>query len=324
MKAGNLSLVKNMNNALVWNYLAEKGGVSITDIAKSVGLSFPTVNRALESGLEKGIIAQGEISNSSVGRKPQIYELNKNFSNILCIEVNEEIINYEIKDFCGKTFADGACKCVRKNIIDDLVEIINSCIKTYGKIDLAAISMTGVVSGSTVVSSYLYPSLDGINICDTLFLITGVRTIIENNMRILGYTANALIEDKDDKTVGVLMFSKEGIGSCNIIRGQIQSGNGGFAGEVGYIPFDERNIKKPDIYAKITAAVVSVLAPHDLIIYNEIENISNEDVMVIVKKYLPEYAIPQIISDRDCYKDSMNGIYLMSRGYLMALAAKEK
>ena len=323
MKAGNLSLVKNLNNSLVWNYLAEHSGASITEMAKAIGLSFPTVNRALEKGLEHGIIAQGEINNSSVGRKPQIYNLNKAYSKILCIAVFEGYIKYEVKDFCGGTIEDGEYNKVRKNVIDDLIEIINWAVKKYKKIDLAALSLTGVIAGPVMVDSYLYPALNGVNICDKLFIITGVRTVMENNMRNLGYTANLRTEDKENKTVSVIRFSKEGIGNCNIIRGKIQRGNGGFAGEVGYIPFGVRDTKKPDIFARIISSVIALVAPHELILYNELEKISDDDILNIVKKTLPRYAIPQIITKHNCIEDQMEGIYLMSRGYLMAMVANE-
>ena len=323
MKAGNLSLVKNINNSLVWNYVAEHSGASITEMAKAIGLSFPTVNRALEKGLEFGIIAQGEINNSSVGRKPQIYKLNKDFSKILCIAVYEGYIKYELKNFCGERIDGGEYPKVRKNVIDDLIEIINWAVKKYKKIDLTALSLTGVIAGPVMVDSYLYPSLEGMNICDKLFIITGVKVVMENNMRILGYTANSRTVEKETKTVSVVRFSKEGIGNCNIIRGKIQRGNGGFAGEVGFIPFGVRDTRKPDIFAKIIVSVIALVAPHELILYNELEKISDEEIMCIVKKNLPMYAIPQITTKHSCYEDQMEGIYLMSRGYLMAIVAQE-
>ena len=324
MKAGNLSLVKNINNSLVWSYVAQHAGASITEMAKKIGLSFPTVNRALEKGLEHGIIAQGEVNNSAVGRKPQIYKLNKNFAKILCIAIYDGYIKYELKDFLGETIEAGEYTKVRKDIVDDLIEIINWAVRKFKKIDLAALSIAGVIAGPVMVESCTYPVLNGMNLCDKLFFITGVKVVMENNMRNLGYTAKANTNNKEEKTVSVIRFSKEGVGNCNIIRGKIQRGNGGFAGEVGFIPFEVNDMKKPDIYAKIIISVIALVAPHELILYNELEKISDEDILSLVKKSMPMYAIPKVIAKHSCYDDQMEGIYLMGRGYLMALMTQEK
>lgn len=85
-----LSLVRKINYNTVWEYLLSNNEDSISGIAKNVGLSFPTVNRAIEYGLSINLIESGTIENTSFGRKPQTYKLNDKYAHNLAIFVDNK------------------------------------------------------------------------------------------------------------------------------------------------------------------------------------------------------------------------------------------
>lgn len=318
MKIGKISLLKNINNEAVWQLLSKQyGQMSITELSKTTGLSFPTVNRVIECGLANGLVTEGEILDSTLGRRPQMYKLNKDFADILCILLDNGVLYFELKDFCENTLMKGKAACIHENVTDDIAELINNTARSAGKITLAALSISGIVDGSVILRSYRYPYLNGADISKILLEKSGIRVILENDMRILGYAAKKTVSGIEQKTVSVIQYGHSGIGCCNIINGKILRGLGGFAGEVGFLPFGDRNLNEYDIYEKIIEAVISVAAPHAIIIYNDNKKISVSGIVRRVKEFIPPFAFPEIISAQDFYKDEMYGLFYMGRSRLM-------
>lgn len=70
------SIVKLTNYRSVWGYIHKNKQATIPQIAKSIGLSLPTVTRAIDYGVAEGIINPDGVIGAERGRKAQVYKLN--------------------------------------------------------------------------------------------------------------------------------------------------------------------------------------------------------------------------------------------------------
>lgn len=93
------SIVKLTNYRSVWGYIHKNKQATIPQIAKSIGLSLPTVTRAIDYGIAEGIINPDGVIGAERGRKAQVYKLNADYMHFLLIYLDSDVLSYRIHDF---------------------------------------------------------------------------------------------------------------------------------------------------------------------------------------------------------------------------------
>lgn len=73
------SIVKLTNYCSVWGYIHKNKQATIPQISKDIGLSLPTVTRAVDYGVAEGIIEPDGVIGAERGRKAQVYKLHADY-----------------------------------------------------------------------------------------------------------------------------------------------------------------------------------------------------------------------------------------------------
>lgn len=95
----NLSTKQN-NRKLVLDYIQDKSEVVIADIASETGISKPTIQKVLRFYEDQGLVVtagKGE-STEEGGKKPLLYQFNKDFGSILTVHIGPSFIFGAIAD----------------------------------------------------------------------------------------------------------------------------------------------------------------------------------------------------------------------------------
>ena len=233
---------KERKNLAILEVIRKNGPISRTDISKITELNIVTVSNYVNHYIKTGLVVEGELDESTGGRKPVLVELNPkagyivgvglNMLNMVGVLVDLEInVISEIK----RERLPENSEAVVNQMADLAVEMIEKSEIDKTKIVGAGVGIPGIIDerGRTIRWPQSLGEKD-ISVClsikDTFEKRLNVPTFVENdaNAAVLGEKWLGL--DRDVKHL-VYMFSGVGIGI--IVNGEIYRGATGAAGELG-------------------------------------------------------------------------------------------
>ena len=233
---------KERTNLAILEVIRKNGPISRTDISKITELNIVTVSNYVNHYIKTGLVVEGELDESTGGRKPVLVELNPkagyivgvglNMLNMVGVLVDLEInVISEIK----RERLPENSEAVVNQMADLAVEMIEKSEIDKTKIVGAGVGIPGIIDerGRTIRWPQSLGEKD-ISVClsikDTFEKRLNVPTFVENdaNAAVLGEKWLGL--DRDVKHL-VYMFSGVGIGI--IVNGEIYRGATGAAGELG-------------------------------------------------------------------------------------------
>jgi N-acetylglucosamine repressor len=233
---------KERKNLAILEVIRKNGPISRTDISKITELNIVTVSNYVSHYIKSGLVIEGELDESTGGRKPVLVELNPkagyivgvglNMLNMVGVLVDLEInVITEIK----KERLPENSEAVVHQMVDLAAEIIEKSEVDKTKIVGVGVGIPGIIDerGRTIRWPQSLGEKD-ISVClsikDTFEKRLNVPTFVENdaNAAVLGEKWLGL--DRDVKHL-IYMFSGVGLGI--IINGEIYRGASGAAGELG-------------------------------------------------------------------------------------------
>ncbi|MDE5931068.1 MAG: ROK family protein, partial [Lachnospiraceae bacterium] len=129
---------------------------------------------------------------------------------------------------------------------------------------------------------------------------------------------------KNAETLVCIHLADTGPGMGAVVDGKPLQGFSGFQGEVGFMPlYGSRTIQDialegfrqaspGECLGKMTACICTVLNPEQVICYLEQEYAgTSRELMHYCERYLPEYARPRFVFDRDYRADYLHGLKVM-------------
>lgn len=243
--------VKFNNRKTVYNLISQKEIVSRTDISKEIGISSPTVMKIMNYMESKDIVSQidGEITQSSVGRKPQQYKFNSDLCYAIGIILEGEYLRLGLVNILGKIIEHTTVKCnvafdekITKVFEESINKLINKTDIPLQKIVGIGIGVPGIYDDKN--NNILVAPLIGIQsptnvdfLVDYLTNVFNVPVILGNdvNMEALGeYHHAGLSQDNMDM---LYISLGTGVGAGIILDGKLRVGNVFNAGEIGYMAF---------------------------------------------------------------------------------------
>lgn len=226
------------------SHFIEKGPATITELAKVLNLSVPTVTKFITELIQcKCIKDYGKLETSG-GRYPLLYGLDPEAGYFVGVDVKHRYINIGIIDFVGdmqKTYYD-----IPYNLestpesMNQLCDIILDVIEQsgYQKSDIlnVNINLPGRINPDTGYSyTYFNFTLD-IPLCKMLGERLGLSVSIDNDTRGMAYGEYTQGCAVGMNVQNVLYVNVSwGIGLGIILGGQIYLGKSGFSGEFGHI-----------------------------------------------------------------------------------------
>lgn len=322
MSKAELSLVKNINYSLVWEHMLSVGEITIATVSDKLKLSFPTVSRAVEYGLECGLLSEGAQQESAVGRKATKYKINPDYSHIMVIITDSGMLRGIVLDMLGIQ----VCSCERNfeyaDFNNDIVSFVSWQKAKDNAIAIVGIALECVVSNGIIVDWAKNPTSVGFNLGQYLSQHLGMQIIIDNNMKALALGAAMHKANCGDLTIATLQNGYSGFGASMVVGGEVLRGATNFAGEIGYLPKSKSGVLGKTKFVEFAQTIISIINPHKIIVYDKFSDIDVELLELQLGKVIPSYAIPEIIKSNNFFIDCANGIYQLVKREIFKMTLK--
>ena len=235
----------NKNSILkkrIITYYIYNGNSTLTDLAKVLDLSIPTVTKLVEDMCQIGFLNTYGKLETSGGRHPHLYGLNPDACYFIGVDIRRYSVNIGLINFNGElvesqmnvpyvfenTMAglDALCEIITKfieSLIIDVKKILNINVNVSGRVNPE--------SGY----SYSWFNFGEVPLSQLMSEKTGYEVSIDNDTRAMTYgeyLRSNISEKKDVLFVNVSW----GVGLGIIIGGKVYAGKSGFAGECGHTP----------------------------------------------------------------------------------------
>ncbi|MCM1988369.1 ROK family transcriptional regulator [Oceanirhabdus seepicola] len=245
------NLIKKINTNSILKTIRERGPISRADISKIVALNPATVSSNVSDLLDKKIIREVGIGESSGGRKPILLELNSSENYIIgvdmgikkvttaLVDINGNVINKVILQFSEEKDFDSIGETLKESIYKVVEGYDDNFQKTIG----IGMGIHGLVESENGISIYA-PAFNwhDINIVDIFQKEFNKTVIIENDTRAMALGEKWFGATKDSKNF-ILLNIGTGIGAGIYLNGDLYKGNNFGAGEIGHVSMTNEKIK---------------------------------------------------------------------------------
>lgn len=217
------------------------GSSTITDLAKELDLSVPTVTKFISEMCEEGYINDYGKLETSGGRHPSIYGLNPESGYFIGIDIKKFAINIALINFKGDMLE------LKLNItykfdntpeaLEELCKLIRNFIKqikiTPEKIMNICINISGRVNPESGYSFSMF-NFSERPLAEVLTEKIGFPVCIDNDTRAMTYGEYMKGSVTGEKNI-IFVNISWGLGIGIIIDGKIYTGKSGFSGEFGHV-----------------------------------------------------------------------------------------
>lgn len=236
---GQPKTIKKINRDVIKNLIKDNGPISKPEIADITKLSLVTVNKVVEHLLNENMIKASGMSESTGGRRAQLFEYNGDLANIIALYYHNNSYLGAISNIIGEIKFTREFKLRTddyENSIEDTCNAIDYLLSYSDNREIKAIGIgvPGVVKNGVISNIPNIPSWENLNLREILEDKYNCTVCIENDVNL---TTIGIYEDifKDKIKNMVLVYIGDGIGSGIIINEQLFKGATNFAGELSYL-----------------------------------------------------------------------------------------
>jgi predicted NBD/HSP70 family sugar kinase len=268
-------LLKRLNEETVLETIRTGAPISRAEIARRAGISKPTVSLALQALLDAGLVREAAAGPSGPSYGAVYFEPVAEAALVLGVDLGARFLRGALSDLTGAARARQDVELAQhdaSNALEAIGELRDSLVRASGLgpelIENVVVGVPGVVEqrDGTVRLATNIPGLDGRRYSDELEVRLGVRVTVENdvNLAALGERRHGVARGVDD-----FMFLSvgTGLGAGLVLRGELQRGHHGAAGELDYVAVGLQQEIDPcaaalsDVAAGFAAGRETVLAP---------------------------------------------------------------
>lgn len=233
---------KERKNLSILEVIRKNGPISRTDISKITELNIVTVSNYVNHYLKKGLVIEGELDESTGGRKPVLVELNPKAGYIVGVGLNMLTMVGVLVDLEVNVIAElkrerlpENSELVIQQMVDMAAEIIEKADIDKQKIVGVGVGIPGIIDerGRTIRWPQGLGEKD-LSVClsikDTFEKKLSIPTFVENdaNAAVLGEKWLGL-----DRDVRHMLYMFSGVGCGILINGEIYRGATAASGELG-------------------------------------------------------------------------------------------
>jgi len=237
-----------INISIVFNYLREKGPISRIKISKELGLSAPSVSKAINYLEDKGYITEVGWQKTSVGVRPKLLKINST-GYVIGVDIGKRKVKVALVNLYGNFIykhegfkVPSNIEVDDKKITTDLISLIESVISEAENKKLVepnalkaisfAVSAPVFTETKKIVDIPLYGKYRRIDFVDVFGKTFNVPIIVENDVVCSAFGEKKVMDDKNIKDMIFIEISR-GIGSGIILDNRIFEGSHGTSGEIG-------------------------------------------------------------------------------------------
>lgn len=217
------------------------GSSTITDLAKELNLSVPTVTKFISEMCEEGYINDYGKLETSGGRHPSIYGLNPESGYFIGVDIKKFSINIGLINFKGDLLELNMNTPYEFENTQEALEELCSMIKAFiNKIEVNAdkimnicINISGRVNPESGYSFSMF-NFSERPLAEVLTEKIGFPVCIDNDTRAMTYGEYMKGCVTGEKNI-IFVNISWGLGIGIIIDGKIYTGKSGFSGEFGHV-----------------------------------------------------------------------------------------
>ncbi|HEY1015763.1 MAG TPA: ROK family transcriptional regulator [Herpetosiphonaceae bacterium] len=239
-----LSLMRELNRALVLQLIRREGRISRADIAKQTKLSRSTVSSIITDLIEDRLVNETGIGTSKGGRRPIILEFNYQANYVLGMEVGTSAVTAIITDLDARI-------CARKQFPFDIIQgwqvglpiikrlislMLNESPVGRGKLSAIGLGVPGPLdfrSGRTIAPPVM-PGWDNVPLKDELNEAFQLPVSLDNDANLAAMAEYRWGAGQGSRNMAYVYMASTGIGAGLLIDSSLYRGSIGSAGEIGH------------------------------------------------------------------------------------------
>ncbi|GHO46738.1 ROK family transcriptional regulator [Ktedonospora formicarum] len=247
-RTGSKRLLRDLNQSIVFNLIAEEQAISRTKLAKKSGLPAATITRIVANFISAGLVLEVQSETSSGGRRPVLLSINPSSGYAVGVKLRENGMTITLCDLsctilCAseQTFTGGSPPY---QVVDLMASAIKQMISeaglTFRQVLGVGIGLAGFVDSTHGICRYssLFDWRDA-ELGPALEFKLRVPVSVDNDVNTLA-VAERLFGAGHDIDNFLLITTGRGVGMGVIINGEIYRGSHGGAGEFGHMTVDTR------------------------------------------------------------------------------------
>jgi predicted NBD/HSP70 family sugar kinase len=252
LPAGSPQLLRRLNSAHVLNAIRTNGPISRSALARTIGLSKPTVNEVVEKLLRDGTIVESTANGADgpprPGRRARLLRFRAELGYVLGIDIGADKVLVLVADLNGNVVASerrrisSRERCDSKALLSRVRAAVAAALRqaqvSRARLEAVGVGTPGVVDPATGRLA-LAPQLggwEGLPLAQRLQRSFVCPVLVENevHLSVLAERWRGAAQGIEDALV---VQAGYGIGGGLLIGGRLYRGANGAAGEIGYLPF---------------------------------------------------------------------------------------
>lgn len=308
-----LKNIRNKNLSDILQVLRNKGTCSLSELSQNTDGGLTTVKKCVAQAIDYGMAIEGNIAESTGGRKARQYLINREYQYYFIAIVDNNNLIIKVFDFAINCVEDYQKSFEMNLFFAALNEEIEKQARKY-TIGTIGVSLPCIVKNGVVLDWYYNPEMVGFDIKNKLEEKYKANVVVQNDMKL---TALGVFntDEINSKNIVTMQFGHNGVGMAGIVNGHLIEGSTGFAGEVGYINDLRKNIMGVSYPAKIVRNAIVFLNPEIIVFYKSKRQNDFMRIFDIATNGLPVYAIPEFKVSEDYIEDIISGIALLINKY---------
>ncbi|KNH35768.1 ROK family protein [Exiguobacterium acetylicum] len=209
---------------------------TIPVIRNVLDVSFPTASKQIDQMIAAREIEETPFELVRGGRPAKRYRYRADRFHGLALYLERTYLQYRIHDVGGHLISTDRLTFDSSDHVSVLLKTLTILLDDHPYIQTLAIGVAGAVDTTgTILFAPDYPSLDGRPLQQELTERFGRPVIVENDMN-----AAVRAQAPDNNTTVYMYLGTNGPGSGVAVSGQVVRGAHHFAGEISFIPFDDK------------------------------------------------------------------------------------
>jgi predicted NBD/HSP70 family sugar kinase len=235
-------LLKDLNQRTVLDTIRAGSPISRAEISRQAGISKPTVSLALQSLLETGLVREAAARPGQPSYGAVFFEAVPEAALVLGLDLGARFLRGAICDLEGEVRARQDVEVAGADavaVLDTFAGLRDALVESTGlparRIDSAVVGVPGVTSANGRVRlAGPVPGLEGMDVAGELARRIGVPVAVENdvNLAAVGERWRGVARGMDDFA---FLSIGTGLGAGLVLRGELQRGHHGAAGEIDFV-----------------------------------------------------------------------------------------
>ncbi len=244
-----LTLMRELNQALILNLVRQEGQISRAEIAKRTNLSRSTVSNIVNELIGAGRIFEIQKGESRGGRRPILLELNYRSHCVIGVEIATAFVNLVVSDLnavilyqCCVPFDIGVGPDVTVARVQDLIQGGLSAVGINpSQVAGVGIGIPGPLyyAAGQIIAPPIMPGWNGVALRDLFETVLPFPVVVDNDANLGAIAEYRLGAAQGIRNVAYIYLGSAGIGGGLVLNGAIYRGEIGSAGEIGHLTIDE-------------------------------------------------------------------------------------